>query len=132
MTYDEYKWLKDRVKKYEDGQSLGGRAVKYIDDDVQWAEGEVVNEFPDYYKNYKRVDSVWEFFKLFKWILNLIFVGIPFSFVAQLFFFYNLYFNYAWNQLWANGNLFLLLNTGFCFVQTVHSSLLVAEAPFFM
>lgn len=48
MSSEEYEWLKRKIKEYEDSHTIAGDAVKRIDDDVQWAEDEVVNEFPDY------------------------------------------------------------------------------------
>ena len=48
MSNEEYEWLKRKIKEYEDSHTIAGDAVKRLDDDVQWAEDEVVNEFPDY------------------------------------------------------------------------------------
>ena len=55
------------------------------------------------------------FIKLFKWIINLLVVAIPFSFLVQILFFYNIFFNFRWNQMWAGGNVYLLANTAYCF-----------------
>jgi len=34
LSYEEYKQLKDWLKKYEDSNSVGGTAVKRIDDEI--------------------------------------------------------------------------------------------------
>ena len=69
---------------------------------------------------------------LFKWIINLFTIAIPYSFIAQIFFFYNILFNADWNQFWAGGNVYLIANTFFAWTQTIHSTLLIAEMPLFM
>lgn len=92
----------------------------------------MVNEFPDYYDDWQYVDGVWAFLQLFKWILNLLFISIPFTFIAQLMLIYNFFFNIEWNQLWAGGNVFLLANTVFQINQTMNSCLIVGETPLYM
>lgn len=78
-------------------------------------------EFPDYVDGWNEVeddamnnsvvDAIWMFLKIFRWLLNLVFVAIPWGVVAQIFLIWNIWFNIKWNFLWAGGNVFLLINT---------------------
>lgn len=77
-------------------------------------------------------DDFWGILWYFKYLLNIMFIVIPMCFVEFLFICYNLYFNAAWNRWWANGNLFLMLNTLYLFYQCFISILIAIEYPFFM
>ena len=90
------------------------------------------DEFPNYYKEWYEIDSVWQFVLVFRWLLNLVFIAIPWAILSQLFMAYNLWFNIKWNFLWAGGNVFLLANTLYALQQGMHSVFLVIELPFWM
>lgn len=68
----------------------------------------------------------------FRWIINLIFVGMPWAFISQLFFAWNVLFNAKWNFLWAGGNVYLIFNTVFAYIQTWLSVFVVWEMPYYM
>lgn len=74
-------------------------------------EESIEEEFPDYQQEWKHTNSLWTFVKVFKWILNFVFLAIPWIIISQIFMVYNLWFNIEWNFLWAGGNVFLLLNS---------------------
>jgi hypothetical protein len=92
----------------------------------------IEDEFPDYEYEWNHMHSFWRFLGVFRWIINLIFIALPWMFVAQLFMMYNLWFNIKWNFLWAGGNVFLLVNTIYMIQQSIHSSFLVTELPVWM
>lgn len=77
-------------------------------------------------------DSVWQFMLVFRWILNLVVVGFPWTFISQIFFAWNVLFNAKWNFLWAGGNVYLVANTVFAYIQTWMSVFVVWEIPFYM
>ena len=47
-------------------------------------------------------------------------------------FFYNIYFNIAWNKFWASGNAYLILNTIYLFIQVVNSIGVIFELPIWL
>ena len=59
-------------------------------------------------------------------------VGVPWTFVSQIFFAWNVLFNAKWNFLWAGGNVYLIANTVFAYVQTWMSVFTIWEMPFYM
>lgn len=69
------------------------------------------------------------FIDVFRWLLNLAIIAIPWGFISQVFLFYNLFFNIDWNFIWAGGNVFLIVNTVIAVQMTMHSVLLVTELP---
>lgn len=92
---------------------LGNRAMptRSADEKSQEVYERIEDEFPDYGYEWNHLHSFWTFLKVFRWILNLIFLALPWMLVAQIFMLYNLWFNIKWNFLWAGGNVFLLINT---------------------
>jgi hypothetical protein len=91
-----------------------------------------LEEFPDYAEEWNHVDGIWMFLKVFRWILNFLFIACPWTFATQLMMIYNLYFNIVWNFMWAGGNAFLIANTIFALHQTIHSVFLITEVPLWM
>lgn len=59
-------------------------------------------------------------------------VGVPWTFISQIFFAWNVLFNAKWNFLWAGGNVYLIANTVFAYVQTWMSVFTIWEMPFYM
>ena len=81
---------------------------------------------------WRRSDTLWNFFMVFRWLLNLVLIGFPWTFLAQIFFAWNIMFNAKWNFLWAGGNVYLLANTVYAYIQTWMSVFLVWELPIYM
>lgn len=81
---------------------------------------------------WRRSDTLWNFFLVFRWLLNLGLIATPWTFAAQIFFAWNVMFNAKWNFLWAGGNVYLLANTVFAYIQTWMSVFAVGELPFYM
>lgn len=131
---EEERAIRNWVDDYERHGNYG-EEMKYLDDDIQGVEKELVNDFDDevnVYSIYKRNDSLWKAFMGFRWILNLITFGIPWTFISQIFFAWNVLFNAKWNFLWAGGNVYLIANTVYAYVQTWMSVFLIYEIPFYM
>lgn len=123
-------WLDD----YENTGNYG-EELKTIDDDIQGIERELVDDFDDevnVYSIYRRSDTIWTAFMAFRWVLNFIFIGIPWTFISQIFFAWNVLFNAKWNFLWAGGNVYLIFNTVFAYIQTWMSVFVIYEVPFYM
>ena len=68
----------------------------------------------------------------FKYLINLIFIVIPYAFIVFLCIGWNLWFNIAWNYVWAKGNVFLIVNTVYLIFQSIHSFLVAMEYPLWM
>lgn len=49
----------------------------------------------------------------FRWLINTIFIGVPWMFLAITAIVYNVGFNIMWNKWWAKGNIWLFSNTLF-------------------
>lgn len=131
---EEEKAIRNWVDDYERHGNYG-EEMKYLDDDIQGIEKELGDDFDDEvnaYQIYKRSDTLWKAFMGFRWILNMITIGIPWTFVSQIFFAWNVLFNAKWNFLWAGGNVYLIANTVYAYVQTWMSVFLIYEIPFYM
>lgn len=114
------------------GSSDPNESEKHFEDSSHRIEAQFSEEFPDYEEEWSHVDTIWMFIKVFRWLLNLAFVAIPWGFLSQVFLIYNLWFNIKWNFLWAGGNVFLLANTIYAIQQSLHSVFLVTEVPLWM
>ena len=66
---------------------------------------------------------------VFKWLINLWTVGVPWGFVLLALFGWNMYVNIWWNKWWAEGNLFLMGNTLYIIAQSIVSIPLMFEIP---
>ena len=69
---------------------------------------------------------------VFRWVLNLILIGLPWTFLSQIMFAWNALFNAKWNFLWDGGNVYLIANTVSAYIQTWMSVLVIWEIPFHM
>lgn len=72
-------------------------------------------DIPEYNEDEWDGDDFWEILLYFKYLLNVFFIVIPMAFCEFLFICYNLYFNAIWNRWWANGNVYLMVNTVYLF-----------------
>lgn len=112
-----------------------GDEIKSLDDDLIGIEKELADDFDDevnVYSMYRRSDTLWAGFMAFRWILNMFTIGIPWTFISQIFFAWNVLFNAKWNFLWAGGNVYLIANTVYAYIQTWMSVFLIYEIPFYM
>lgn len=124
-----------RVTKYKP-YSNGGRDRN---EDASWKDIEqedLYDGMPTYdYDgyNYYHEQYGWRgVVEYFKYLLNIMFVVTPMALFEICFIAYNLYFNAIWNQMWANGNLYLMINTVYLIWQCFISLLLATEYPLFM
>jgi len=65
-----------------------------------------------------------------RWIINLWMVGIPWLWLLMILWSWNLYVNIFWNNWWAEGNIFLMLNTLYIAAQSLVTLPLMFEIPF--
>ena len=78
-------------------------------------------------------DTEWyEYFGYFRWIINFLFVGVPWFFWSIVLCIFNLVWNMVLNDFWADGNFLLVFNTWYLLLQTVMSWPLIFEIPFYM
>jgi hypothetical protein len=73
-----------------------------------------------------------EYLGYFRWIVNFLFVGMPWFGISIAMVIINFIFNIWLNQWWADGNAFLVLNSVYLVIQTVLSWPLVFELPFYL
>ena len=134
LTFDDRPMVQATAKQMLDKMAPGetARTRKNLDESTQRVAERFEEDFPDYGYEWSHVHSLWAFVKVFRWILNLVFIALPWSFIAQVFVMYNLWFNIKWNFLWAGGNVFLLLNSIYAIQQSLHSTFLVTELPIWM
>ena len=125
--WDKIKKADEELKKQNiwDDEDLGAKIVDEVED--------IEKEFLDDYKvdgiekEIKSINKKFKWDKLVKlfivsrWIINTIFIGIPWLFWSFLMVLYNIVFN-AWiNNWWAKGNIWLLVNTYFSIFQALAS-----------
>ena len=80
-----------------------------FDTDLVNIEAEAVKVFDD-----PSIFTIYSFSMEIKWYFNLIFVALPWGLLSWLMAWYNIIIN-AWiNKGWAEGNVWLILNTIFC------------------
>ena len=65
----------------------------------------------------------------FRWVWNMLFWGIPWFFISTFIMFAQIVLNVIANKWWADGNIFLLIETAFLIYQTVLSWPLVMRLP---
>ena len=68
----------------------------------------------------------------FRWIINALFVGIPFSGYLCFTVIWNLVLNIKFNKWWAGFNFYLLLNTAYNLIQAWNALWLVFEVPVYL
>lgn len=73
--------------------------------------------------------SWWEYFKYFRWVINLFFYAIPWIVVSSVLIVLNFVFNIWLNQWWSNMNPFLIADTVYLVYQTLVSWPLIMELP---
>ena len=58
-------------------------------------------------------DNSWEWLLFFRWVINAIFVGVPFTIYSTFSVCWNIFLNARFNRMWAGGNVYLMFNTVF-------------------
>ena len=121
-----------RVLKYN-YYSDGGKDVNRDASIWDVDEEDLTDGLPDYtYDGVEGQDGFAAVLDYFKYLLNVAFIVMPMAFFEFLFICYNVYFNAVWNRMWANGNVYLLLNTAYLIYQCFISLMIALEYPFFM
>ena len=113
----------------EHPEDIGKNIGKDFEDTVDTLEedeeevSDFVRKIPD------RSYQIWQRLLIFKWIINMWVVGVPWVFVIAVIGFWNLYVNISWNKWWAEGNFFLMGNTLYIITQALVSIPLMFEIP---
>jgi len=106
-----------------------------LNDEVTFLTDELQHEYdvPDIRRKYWLLSDAFTlpnflaFVVAVKWVWLVLFLGIPWVIFSQLCVIYNIVFNAWLNAGWAEGNLWLLFNTGYAIVQTWMSYGIVLE-----
>ena len=68
-------------------------------------------DWPGYDKEYFDSHEFQEFLNYFRWVLNAILVGLPCMIIVSFLLTMNIFSSIELNQIWANGNVFLISKT---------------------
>jgi hypothetical protein len=68
----------------------------------------------------------------YRWIVNFFLVGVPYLLLVTVLNVYNIWFNVYLNDFWAEGNIYLVLNSLFSILQSQISLIVVFEIPIFL
>ena len=114
----------------------------YYDEDTYYDPYENDNDFtwddmyeglPEYNTQDLDENAGWgDYFEYYRYIIDVILVGLPWTIIAVLCIGWNLWFNYAWNEVWAGGNFWLIFNTLFILYQGIASIMLAFELPIWL
>ena len=80
----------------------------------------------------KRAIYAWNKLMVFRFVFNFLFAGLPFCTFGIAAIVFNLYVNIAWNKFWAGGNLWLLFNTVYLWLQFFMAIPLMFEIGFIL
>jgi hypothetical protein len=80
----------------------------------------------------KEADPLGFYLNSMRNVINIVVLGAPWTILGGSAIGWNLVINSIFNQLWAEGNIWLILNTCFGVSQYILSLLLVFEADFFI
>lgn len=88
---------------------------------------------PEYDSNTLDENASWvDYLEYYRYILDIGFIGIPWTIVSVLCMGWNLWFNIAWNEVWAGGNFWLVFNTVYIMIQGIASIMLAFELPIWL
>ena len=110
----ELERIEEELKKLEDD----AKDIGYeFEQDIQ----EEIPSFKDMEKEYDELGGItwsnlWEWFIYFRWVINALFTGLPFSIFLGLASAWNIVLNIHFNKWWAGGNVYLVLNTVYSFI----------------
>lgn len=130
---DIYKGIEPINKPFEETEHTIGGWLRPVEDTII-DDADAVTEtlYPDAGEYIAKKHNWYEYFGYFRWVLNFLWVGIPWVFTSQMLIVANFVFNIWLNQWWADGNFFLLFNTFFIIVETWGSYPLIFEIPWWI
>jgi hypothetical protein len=73
-----------------------------------------------------------DYIDYYRYMINLVFVALPWAVVSIACVGWNLYFNANWNEMWAGGNVWLMANTFYILFQGFASVMLAFELPIWL
>lgn len=93
-----------------------------------------VNILEDVLDGKKKVtyDCCKTFLVVFRWIINAALIGVPWILISYTGVMWNIVCNVVMNHWWAGGNFWLVGNSIFALLQTLHTWFLVIEWPFYL
>ena len=115
--------LNDQKRIDYDNESIGDKIKdkaneienEFLDD---YNTNEIQNEILSLKKNGLRGPrGIYKFLVAFRWVINTLFIGIPWSILSIALMAYNIVFNIILNKWWALGNIWLIANSVFCLNQ---------------
>jgi len=100
--------------------------------DNEFKEEDLYEGLPEYDRDDLEDATVVDTLDYYRYLLNVIFVAIPFTIVDILCIGWNLWFNAKWNEAWADGNMWLMVNTVYILIQGVAAFMLAFELPIWL
>lgn len=73
-----------------------------------------------------------DYVEYYRYVADVAFIAIPWTIIAILCIGWNVWFNWAWNELWASGNWWLVVNTVYIIIQGFASIMLAFELPIWL
>jgi len=77
-------------------------------------------------------NNIWDWVIFFRWIINAVFIGLPFTGYLVFSLGWNVVLNIAFNRWWAGGNLYLVINSLFNLIQAWNGFFLMFEFPAYL
>ena len=101
--------------------------------DFSWTD--LFEGFPEYNTadDLSSTGAQWyDYIYYWRYVIDIVFFGIPQVIVCILAVAWNLAFNINLNDNWADGNFWLIWNTAYLIIQCIHSVLLAFEVPLYL
>ena len=103
------------------------------ENDNDFGGNDMYEGLPQYDRDDLDANATWfDYMEYYKYALDVALVGIPWTIIAVLCIAWNLWFNYAWNEVWAGGNFWLMFNTVYIVSQGIASIMLAFELPIWL
>lgn len=99
-------------------ESFGGGFPEYAQEDI-----DAIGDDPDHW---------FEAIYYFRYLFDLVFIVLPWFIFSLAAIGFNWFVNIEWNNWWAEGNLWLIYNTIFLELFTLHSLCLAIEWPAYL
>lgn len=135
-----YKDFDDVFDKMREEGFVDGIEDTFKDDedaiitDIGDFEQELKDDIPNESKVFhmKGDHTMWEYVSYAQWHINFYVIACPYLVIMLLLAAWNIFCNIEFNQWWAEGNAYLIINTIYLMVQGFLSFWLVAEIPTWM
>ena len=108
---------------------------EWIEEEEQIIEDDVIKieedlEIPTYQDaDEQDFTDFWVWLNYYRWAVNFFMVGLPYLLVASICVAFNLWFNIYLNDWWAEGNIYLMVNSLYSILLVQMSLIVVFEIP---